>query len=154
MPTDTPNTPWGPAPTSKTRNSVQRYVNTLLNDLAPERALTRGEQPKTRVEQFRTPNGCILQAENAALSVSWFSANGNDPLLGELQIRVWRGVVTRRGSPKRKEGAIVVRELSLRPMEEPRDDRVWRANDRSEYSNFELAAFCTSIFDQQLAKNE
>jgi hypothetical protein len=155
MPADQPTpTQWGSTPTSRTRNTVQRSVNALLDDLAPERALTRGEEPKKAVELHRTPTGCVLQAEKAAVSVSWFSGSGSDPLIGELQVLVWSGVVSRRGSPKRREGATVVRELSLRPIEEPNTDRVWRATDSSEYSNLDLAALCNKLLGQQVARSE
>src|SRR2546423_3902739 len=155
MPADHPTpTQWGSTPTSRTRNTVQRSVNALLDDLAPERALTRGEEPKKAIELHRTPTSCVLQAENAAVSVSWFSGSGSDPLIGELQVLVWSGVVSRRGSPKRREGATVVRELSLRPIEEPRNDRVWRASDSSEYSNLDLAALCNKLLGQQVARTE
>ena len=156
MPTDqtAANPQWQSAPTSRTRNNVQRSVNALLDDLAPERSITRSEEPKKIIEQHRTPTGCVLQAEKAAVSVSWFAASGSDPLLGELQVLVWQGVVTRRGSPRRKEGATVVSELSLRPIEEPRNDCVWRANDSSEYSNLDLAALCNQLLRQQVAVSE
>ena len=48
----------------------------------------------------------------------------------------------------------MVRELSLRPIEEPRNDRVWRASDSSEYSNPDLAALCNKLLGQQVAKSE
>ncbi|HJP85688.1 MAG TPA: hypothetical protein VJ852_06840 [Gemmatimonadaceae bacterium] len=150
MPTDQGT----PVPTSKIRNNVQRSVNALLDGLAPERTISRGEEPKKAIEQHRTPTGCVLQAENAAVSVSWFAGAGSDPLLGELQVLVWQGVVTRRGSPRRKEGATVVREMSLRPIEEPRNDRIWRASDSSEYSNLDLAAVCNKLLGQQVAISE
>lgn len=143
---------WGPSPTTRARNGVQRAVNALLDNLAPERLLKRSEEPPVGVEQHRTPTGCVLQADNAAVSVSWFTGNGNDPLLGELRVLVWRGVVSRRGAPKRKEGATVVREMSLRPIEDAPSECVWRAADSSEYTNPGLAALCTKLLDQQIAK--
>ena len=64
---------------------------------------------------------------------------------------VWRGVVSRRGSPRRKEGSTVVREIVLRPIEDPSDDRLWRADDNTEYGTTELAAFCTRLLEKQVA---
>src|SRR2546423_11321335 len=91
MPTDQPTpTQWGSSPTSRTRNTVQRYVNALLDDLAPERALTRGEEPKKAIELHRTPSGCVLQAEKAAVTVSWFSGSGSDTLIWGLHMVVLR----------------------------------------------------------------
>ena len=149
-PNERPAPLWKAPPTSKTRNSVQRAVTALLDDLAPERALKRNEDVRLPIEQHRTPTGCVLQAEKAAVSVSWFAATGNDPLLGELRVVVWRGTVARRGAPRRKEGATVVSEMVLRPIEDPSTERVWLANDGSEYSTTNLAALCTRLLDHQV----
>lgn len=141
--------PWKAPPSSKVKNAVQRAVTALLDELAPERVLKRGEQIAPRVEPHRTPNGCILQAPKAAVSVSWFSAGGSDQVLGELRVMVWRGVVSRRGSPRQREGATLVNEITLHPIENPSDDRVWRATDDSEYDTSSLAAMCNRLLDQQ-----
>jgi hypothetical protein len=141
---------WKAPPTSKTRNAVQRAVTALLDDLAPERALKRSDELHVPIEQHRTPTGCVLQAEKAAVSVSWFATTGNDPILGELRVVVWRGTVSRRGSPRRKEGATVVSEIMLRPIEDPSSERVWLASDGTEYSTPDLAALCTRLLDHQV----
>jgi hypothetical protein len=143
---------WKAPPTSKSKNAVQRAVTALLDELAPERVLKRSEELRTAVEQHRTPNGCVLQAEKAAVSVSWFSASGNERELGELRIMVWRGVVSRRGSPRRKEGATVVSEMVVHPIEDSSSDRVWRSTDGSEYSTSSLATLCTKLLEEQVAK--
>lgn len=143
-------TPWKAPSGSKAKNTVQRMVTALLDELAPERVLKRGEELRVAVEQHRTPNGCVLQAENAALSVSWFTGSGNDPLLGELRIVVWRGVVTRRGAPRRKEGATVVREVVCKPIEDAPTERVWRDSAGAEYSTIEMARLCTKLLDEQI----
>jgi hypothetical protein len=150
-----PNDPaisrWSAPPSSKAKNAVQRSVTALLDALAPERVLKRGEHLSVPVEQHRTPNGCVLQAATAAVSVSWFSAGGNDPGLGELHVVVWQGIVSRRGSPKRREGATVVREMVLHPVESSSGNWVWRAPDNAEYDTGELAALCTKLLDSQVA---
>jgi hypothetical protein len=66
---------------------------------------------------------------------------------------VWRGIVSRRGSPKRKEGATVVTEIVLHPIEDPSTERVWRATDEVEYSTADLITFCTRLLEQQVAKS-
>jgi hypothetical protein len=142
---------WKPPSTAKAKGTVQRAVTALLDGLAPEPLLKRSESLPAAIEQHRTPTGCVLQAPKAALSVSWFTGAGNDPLLGELRVMVWRGVVSRRGSPRRKEGSTVVREIVLRPIEDPSDDRLWRADDNTEYGTTELAAFCTRLLEKQVA---
>ncbi|MGH7651967.1 MAG: hypothetical protein ACREMS_09005 [Gemmatimonadaceae bacterium] len=140
--------PWKAPPSSKVKNAVQRAVTALLDELAPERVLKRGEQIALRVEPHRTPNGCILQAPKAAVSVSWFSGSVSE-VLGELRVMVWRGVVSRRGSPRQREGATIVNEITLHPIEDPSDERVWRATDDTEYDTASLAAMCNRLLEQQ-----
>ena len=92
-------------PTTKQKAAVQRAVKTLLDQLAPERATTRALRQPVRIEQHRTPNGCVLQAPTAALSVSWFPEGADIDALGELQIVLWRGIAYRRGATPRQEAA-------------------------------------------------
>lgn len=143
--------PWSAPPTSKAKNAVQRAVTALLDELAPERVLKRSEQLHVPIEQHRTPSGCVLQAATAAVSISWFPATGNTHVLGELRVIVWRGTVSRRGSPSRREGATVVSEMVLHPIEHPSSDRFWRATDGSEYGTSALAARCTTLLNDQLS---
>jgi len=117
---------------------------------APERAPKRGEQLRETIERHRTPTGCVLQAATAAVSVSWFADAGVDAALGELRVIVWRGIVSRRGSPRRPEGATVMRELVLHPIERPSDDCVWRATDGTEYDTAALAAHCVALLEEQM----
>ena len=147
-----PPNKWNTSPTLRTRNAVQREVTALLDGLAPERAPKETEQQRGPVEQHRTPNGCVLQAEKAALSVSWFSATASDPLLGELSIIVWRGIVSRRGAQVRRQGATVVGEMVFYPVDDPTPDKVWRAVDGENYSTPALAAFCTKLLDAQVLR--
>src|SRR5687768_4778909 len=67
-----PATPWTAVRTAKEKNAVQRAVTALLDELAPERVVKRGDRLTLPVEQHRTPSGCVLQAPKAAVSVSWF----------------------------------------------------------------------------------
>jgi len=122
----------------------------LLDQLAPEKVLKRGEQLQLPVEQHRTPNGCVLQGPNAAVSVSWFSKTGKDSPLGELHVIVWRGVVSRRGRAASPQGATILREMVLRPIEAPLDDCVWRADDGTEYDTAALAARCIALLKEQI----
>ena len=143
---------WSSPPSLKSRGIIQRAVNSLLDHLAPERGLKLNEKQTGPVEQHRTPNGCVLQAEKAALSVSWFSGAANDPSLGELRVVVWRGVVSRRGAPKRREIATVVSEMVVHPIENAATDTVWRSGDGTQYSTPSLAAACTRLLDQQVLR--
>lgn len=128
---------------------VQRAVNALLDTLAPERTVTRAARAPSRIEQHRTPSGCVLQAANAATSVSWFPDAANDVTLGELRVTVWDGVVSRRGAPQRREGARVVRELTLYPLH-PSDEAVWRADDGATYDTVALAAACLAMLEERI----
>ena len=154
MDDSTPPAPaWTASPTAKEKNAVQRAVTALLDELAPERVIKRGDRAAMAVEQHRTPNGCVLQAAKAAVSVSWFPEAADDALFGELHIVVWDGVVSRRGSPKRPEGATITKELVLRPVERPRDDTVWRATDGSTYDTATLAAHCLALLQEQIGES-
>ncbi len=150
LPHDQTAAQWNPPRSTKSKNIIQRAVTALFDDLAPERGLKQSEAPQGPVEQHRTPSGCVLQAEKAAISVSWFAGAGNDPTLGELRVLVWRGVVSRRGAPQRKEGATVVNEMVVYPIEDASNERVWRAADGARYSTPALAAECTKLLDRQV----
>jgi hypothetical protein len=145
-----PLAPWTASRSAKEKNVVQRAVTALLNQLAPERVLKRGDQLHAGVEQHRTPNGCVLQAPTAAVSVSWFSQAGKDAPLGELHVIVWSGTVSRRGRSANPEGAKVVKELVLRPIEVPVGEFAWRAADGSEFDTASLAARCIALLEEQM----
>jgi hypothetical protein len=146
---DKPLAPWTASRSAKEKNVVQRAVTALLDQLAPEKVLKRGDALSLDVEQHRTPNGCVLQAPTAAVSVSWFSKTGKDTPLGELHVVVWKGVVSRRGRAANPEGAKVVKELVLRPIEGPTDDNVWRAIDGTEFDTDALAARVIELLEEQ-----
>src|SRR4051812_29674007 len=82
-----------PLPTSKEKNAVQREVTLLLDELAPERAPAHVNRSTDEIERNRTPTGCILQAANTALSVTWYVDAAERGRVGELQIVQWRGIV-------------------------------------------------------------
>jgi hypothetical protein len=147
---DASPSPWSAPPTAKERGAVQRAVGRLLDELAPERAPARGGHLAGTIERHRTPTGCVLQAPAAAVSVSWFADAANDAALGELRVIVWRGVVTRRGAGRSSEGAAVVRELTLRPVERSGDEWGWRADDGSLYHGGALAELCLALLDEQI----
>src|SRR5438105_7881295 len=147
----TPRVPqWSTSPTAKTRNAVQRSVTALLDALAPERVLKRVEHLEGSVEQYRTPTGCVLQASDAAVSVSWFADATEDAALGELHILVWRGKVARRGSPRSAKNATLVTELVLRPIEPPTDDCIWLGSDGTRYDTSSLAAHTLLLLEGQI----
>jgi hypothetical protein len=146
-----PIAPWTASRSAKEKNVVQRAVTALLDQLAPERVLKRADKLHGHVEQHRTPNGCVLQSPSAAVSVSWFSAAGKDAPLGELHVIVWSGTVSRRGAAANPDGAKIVKELVLRPIEAPLDDLVWRAtDDGSEFDTAGLAERCVKLLEDQI----
>jgi hypothetical protein len=142
----------GVPPTVKMRNAAQQEVSRLLDALAPERMPNRRSVQDGGMERHRTPRGCILQAPAGAVSVSWFadSAQGNE--LGELQVVAWRGKVSRPGSSaERSEGAELIEELVLRPVENRGGGMVWRAVDGTMYSTDALVAHCLELLEQRTA---
>jgi hypothetical protein len=143
-------TPWSASPSAKARNAVQRSVTALLDELAPERVVKRIDALQGPVEQHRTPNGCVLQAANAALSVSWFADANTETTIGELHILVWKGKVTRRGGTRVPKKATLVTELILYPIEAPSDEALWRATDDTRYDTAALAAKCTALLEEQI----
>ncbi len=141
---------FGGPPAAKARSAVQRAVTGLLDELAPERPVPRAGRPPVAVEQYRTPNGVVLQGAAAAVSVSWFPDTSSEVELGELQIILWRGVVNRRGAAPRKERAEVVREMVLRPVEQAPEDYAWRAADGTVYGSAALVEHCLAILAAQM----
>jgi len=142
---------WNTAPSAKTKNAVQRSVTALLDELAPERVLKRVEHLHGPVEQHRTPTGCVLQAADCAVSVSWFPDATKDSTLGELRVLVWQGKVTRRGSPRIPKNATVVAEVVLHPIEAAADDRLWLATDGARYDTASLTAKCLALLEAQIS---
>ena len=141
---------WSTAPTAKEKSAVQRAVTALLGALAPERVVKRGDTLQGPIEQHRTPAGCVLQGENAALSVSWFADNRSETL-GELHVNVWRGVVSRGGSSHRKPAkASIISEHVLRPITSSTVGCLWRGDDGREFDTAALAARCLSWLEDQI----
>jgi hypothetical protein len=139
---------WNTSPTAKAKNAVERSVTALLDELAPERVLKRDRQLAGPVEQHRTPTGCVLQAADAAVSVSWFAGAGN--ALGELRIVVWHGTVQRRGAPRSQKAAKIIEELVLQPIEPPVDGQLWEDADGRKYNTASLAAKSLALLKEQV----
>jgi hypothetical protein len=142
---------WNASPTAKAKSAVQRSVTQLLDELAPERVLTRITELRDPIEQHRTPTGCLLQAADCAISVSWFADPTKEAVLGELHVLVWRGKVARRGHTPPRKGATMIADLVLRPIEPPADECVWQATDGSRYDTASLAAKCLALLQTQIA---
>ncbi len=149
-----PGPSWSVSPSAKAKNAVQRSVTALLDELAPERVLKRVEQLEGSVEQHRTPTGCVLQAANAAVSVSWFAEPANNAAFGELHVVVWRGTVTRRGAPRSRKGAMEVAEIILRPIAPPTEECLWQATDGTRYDTAALASKCLALLEEQIATHD
>ena len=153
-PSDQSGPPRSAAPTHKAKNAVQRSVTALLDELAPERVLRRIDQLPGPVEQHRSPNGCVLQAADCAVSVSWFPEESKGHTLGELHIIVWRGTVARRGATRGKKGATIISEHIFHPLEPPSDDCLWKGADGTQYDTASLAAKCLSLLEGQVGRSE
>ena len=142
--------PWTTSPTAKEKHALQREISALLDELAPEKVLTRGDTLRLPVEHSRTLQGCVLQAPDAALSVSWFAAPASEKTLGELHVVVWRGTLSQRGAASRHKGATIVQEFVFKPIEKPTDATVWRRSDGPEFTTPELAALCLALLKEQI----
>jgi len=138
------------APTHKSKNAVQRSVTALLDELAPERVLRRIDQLPGPVEQHRSPTGCVLQAADCAVSVSWFPEESKVSSLGELHIIVWRGIVARRGATRGKKGATIISEYILYPIEPPENDFLWKGAEGGQYDTASLSARCLALLQEQV----
>jgi hypothetical protein len=150
--TDSTNPPplqWSSGPTAKAKSAVQRSVTQLLDELAPERVLKRVGEVRP-VEQHRTPTGCVLQAADCAVSVSWFADATKEAALGELHVLVWRGKVARRGNTRPPKGATLVADLTLQPIEPATDNCLWQATDGTRYDTTSLAAKCLALLEAQI----
>jgi hypothetical protein len=141
---------WAAGPTAKEKSAVQRSVTALLDALAPERVIKRDSVVSGPVERYRTPGGCVLQAGDAALSLSWFAARTSESI-GELHINVWRGTVSRGGSSYRRTAhASIVSERVLYPVTSPDERCLWRTDDGIEFDTAALAAHCGALLDEQI----
>lgn len=149
-PQDRSGPPRSAAPTYKSKNAVQRSVTALLDELAPERVVRRIDHLPGPVEQHRTPSGCVLQASNCAVTVSWFAEDAKESALGEMHVIVWRGIVARRGSTSHKKGATIATELVLHPIEPPANECLWRSADGTEYDTASLAAKVLALLQEQV----
>jgi hypothetical protein len=129
---------------------VQRSVTALLDELAPERVLKRIEQLEGSIEQHRTPSGCVLQAADCAVSVSWFPEATKASAYGELHVLVWRGKVARRGTPRSPKNATFVAELVLHPIEPPTDNLLWQSTDGTRFDTASLSAKCLELLEEQI----
>jgi hypothetical protein len=129
---------------------VQRAVTALLNELAPEKVLGRVNPVVGRIEEHRTPTGCVLQAGSAALSVSWFAPGGSETTAGELHIVVWNGRVSRRGAAPPRKAATIAAELVFLPIDRTADDCQWQAGDGTKYDTKALAEHCVALLEAQI----
>jgi hypothetical protein len=143
---------WVSASTAKARTAIQRSVTALLDELAPERAPRRLDRTPDVIEQHRTPTGCVLQATDCAVSVSWFADAGRDASLNELHIVVWRGTVARRGSPLPRTRATQVSDIVLTPVEMAPEGYGWLAKDGTKSDSAAVAARCLALLEEQIAR--
>ena len=147
---DEPDSPVGlpaAAPTVKARNAAQQEVARLLDALAPERAAHRLGAKANVVERFRMPRGCVLQAKDGAVTVSWFPDSAQGAELGELQVVRWRGTVSHPGSSKRTGGAQLEEEMVLRPFDGAGGPMQWRTVDGKAYTTDALASYCAGLLE-------
>jgi hypothetical protein len=141
---------WDHRPTVQQRTGMRHALSRLLDDLAPETTPKRGAPPPaTAIQRFRSPHGCILQGSASAVSVSWFPAAEQALDHGELVVIAWKGIVSHPGSARRaRDGAVMLEELSLRPVEIAPTVWAWMGADDVVYDGAELAARCRGLLDR------
>ena len=151
---------WPDRPTAAQRTGAQHAVARLFDALAPQKPPARREGPAPAIQRHRSPSGCILQAATRAVTVSWFPASTNDTALGELQMIIWRGTVSRPGSARRAAGGAVVEQQEtfvLTPgtvgaiTATTGDDWLWRGTDGTGYDAQAFAARCLALLDEEAA---
>src|SRR5207253_8956964 len=107
------------------------------------------------VRQYRTPSGCVLQAPDCAISVSWFDDASTEAPLGELHLVVWSGMVKRRGSINQGKGGTIVSELIFRASHPAPDVVTWTAaHDGTEYATTAIAQKCMALPEEQMARQK
>ena len=133
--------------TTKQRSAVQREVQRLLDELAPERPPARHDAPTPTVRLHRFPGRCILQGAARAVSVSWFPEGYDATSLGEMMVIAWNGVVSLPGSAQRAPGAAeVVAEVLLRPSEGTAGEWQWHlGSDGEVLTTPGLATYCREL---------
>ena len=141
---------WSTSPSAKARIAVQRSVTALLDALAPERVLRGVERLTGPVEQQRKIDGCVLQAAECALSVSWFVGRSDASPHGELHVLVWRGKLGRRSATPAAKAATLASELVLRPIEPPTDECLWQSTDGERFDTAALVTKCLALLDAQI----
>lgn len=149
-PTNTPELRWSTAPSVKQKTLLLKNVTMILDELAPER-LFKHTDHLNEIQQYRTPTGCVLQAANCAISVSWFDSASKDAPLGELHVVMWDGMVKRRGSIMQGKGGTIVSELVLRPSQPSPDTVLWTATDGTEYATLSVAQKCQALLEELMA---
>ena len=87
------------------RRELERLLDKLVADIK-HRIPGPGamaEPSESALLPYRSPDRCVVQGSDRAVSVSWFAAQFTDVSLGELQVIEWRGVVAVRGATRRRE---------------------------------------------------
>lgn len=144
------STAWAQRPSAKDRAGVQRAVTQLLDELAPERTPPRAAPPVVALKAHRSPRGCVLQSEQAAISLSWFGALATDDSLGELQLILWQGTVTLPGASKRSgANAVALKDMLFQPVPLP-TGWGWKSADGRSFSTPELAEWTRSLLAEEI----
>ena len=89
------------------RRELERLLDKMVADIKhriPGPGVS-AEQSDSALVPYRSPDRCVVQGAERAVSVSWFAAQFTDVSLGELQVIEWLGVVAVRGATRRRESA-------------------------------------------------
>jgi hypothetical protein len=138
-----------PAERAKQRTAIQRDVMWLLDELAPEvPPPKKSEELPPTIRRHRSPGRCILQSESRAVTVSWFPAQPDSGMFGELVVTTWSGTVSLPGSARRASvAAKPIATLLLHPIATT-EGWLWQTADgKREFMIPALAARCRTMLE-------
>jgi hypothetical protein len=134
--------------THQERTSAHREPMLLMDSLATRYPSPGKHGTPTGIELRRTPDRCVIQADEVAVSVSWFAPRLGDSTAGELQIISWTGTVTMPGAPARPgKGATMGTARIFHLMRAGAGKWCWRGEGKngSTYSSEDLVALCAKL---------
>lgn len=127
------------------RRELERLLDKLVTDIKHLVPAANAEPVAGSLVPYRSPDRCVVQGAEGAVSVSWFPAQFTDSTLGELQVIEWQGVVSVRGAVRRREpvaAASIVHADVYRQVQTPSGWGWQPAEGALVYSTDDLASHC------------
>jgi hypothetical protein len=137
----------------KMANLAQREVTALLDQIEKGVEELKARFPDREIAARRTPERCLIQAGDVALSVSWLRPAPQENGYGTLLVIEWAGTVTFPGEPLHpRHRATVVREHALHLETVAWPAWNWSADEMPlrKYTSSDLASLCLRQIAWQL----